>query len=74
MGWNWSKSTNGPLKFLDENNIVRMSIKRGSQRVPGSEGPHVELRNASGQRVDPSGGLVSKRSSGNHSSIVWDLK
>lgn len=35
--------------------------------------PHVEMRNAAGQRVDPFGNAVTRRSPGNHTPIEWDL-
>jgi hypothetical protein len=63
----------GPLKFTDENGITRLTIKSGSARTPGSNFPHIELRNAAGQRVDPYGNLVARKSSGNHTPIIGDL-
>jgi hypothetical protein len=35
--------------------------------------PHVAFRNASGQRVDPYGNLVTRKSPNNHTPITWDL-
>lgn len=52
----------GPIKFIDSNGIVRVTIKRGSSRVRGSAFPHVEIRNAAGQRIDPYGNPVSRTS------------
>jgi len=37
------------------------------------EVPHVEIRNAAGQRIDPYGNTVTRRSPGNHTPIEWDL-
>jgi hypothetical protein len=51
----------------------RVTIKRGSERTPGSEEPHVELRDENGQLIDPEGNPVPKRDPGNHTPIEWDL-
>jgi hypothetical protein len=72
QGWTKTQTPGGPPKYVDENGIVRMTIKEGSPRTPGSETPHVELRDATGQRIDPNGNPVSRRSPGNHTPIVWD--
>lgn len=71
-GWTKTQTAGGPPKYLDENGIVRMTIKEGSPRTPGSEIPHVEFRDAVGQRIDPSGAPVTRRSDGNHTPIEWD--
>ncbi|MHB8060037.1 MAG: RHS repeat-associated core domain-containing protein [Gaiellaceae bacterium] len=73
QGWREVKTGAGPVKFVDKKGIERVVIKRGSVRTPGSEFPHVALRNAAGRRVDPWGNLVTKRSPGNHTPIKWDL-
>jgi filamentous hemagglutinin len=73
QGWEPSQSGNGPLKYVDENGVTRLTIKQGSSRAPGSDGPHVELRDASGQRIDPAGNPVSRNSPGNHTPIDFDL-
>lgn len=73
QGWTRTQTPTGPPKYVDENGIARLTIKQGSPRTPGSEGPHVELRNEYGQRIDPYGNEVSKRSAGNHTEIKWDL-
>ncbi|MGR3278684.1 FG-GAP-like repeat-containing protein [Acaryochloris marina NIES-2412] len=73
QGFIKTQNPNGPIKFIDENGIVRITIKKGTQRAPGSGGPHVELRNAAGQRVDPSGNPVTRKSPGNHTPINHDL-
>lgn len=72
QGWTKTQTPGGPPKYVDENGIVRMTIKEGSPRTPGSEMPHVELRDATGQRIDPNGNPVTRRSPGNHTPIVWD--
>ncbi|RBO94337.1 hypothetical protein [Nocardia puris] len=72
QGWTKSQTPNGPPKYTDENGIVRMTIKKGSSRAPGSQDPHVELRNANGERIDPFGNTVDRRSPGNHTPIDWD--
>lgn len=73
QGWTRQQTDGGPPKFIDENGRVRVTIKKGSPRTPGSENPHVELRNAAGQRIDASGKPVTRNSPGNHTPIHWDL-
>ncbi|WP_328995313.1 hypothetical protein OG394_12080 [Kribbella sp. NBC_01245] len=73
QGWKAVQSSGGPLKYVDSNGIERLVIKRGTARTPGSNFPHVAIRNASGQRVDPYGNVVSRKSPGNHTPITWDL-
>jgi len=73
-GWTKTQTANGPMKFVDENGVVRVTIKRGSPRAPGSGAPHVELRSPSGQRINPSGKPVTRSSPDNHAPIEWDLK
>ncbi len=73
QGWTARQTPNGPLKFIDENGVARVTIKKGSPRTPGSDFPHVELRNSAGKRIDPSGNQVTKRDPvGNHTPIQWD--
>jgi hypothetical protein len=72
QGWTKTQTPGGPPKYVDENGIVRMTIKEGSPRTPGSEVPHVELRDGTGQRIDPNGNPVTRRSPGNHTPIMWD--
>ncbi|HNR78041.1 MAG TPA: RHS repeat-associated core domain-containing protein, partial [Parvularculaceae bacterium] len=50
VGFTPSQSANGPLKMVDENGVARVTIKSGSDRAPGSGGPHVELKDSNGQR------------------------
>lgn len=73
QGWRAVNSATGPLKYIDENGITRLTIKRGSPQAPGSGFPHVEIRDAAGRRVDPLGNLVTRKSPGNHTPITWDL-
>lgn len=72
MGPEPDRDRTGPVKYTDANGVVRLTAKRGSARAPGSGGPHVELRNAGGYRVDPYGNLVTRKSPGNHTPIEWD--
>jgi hypothetical protein len=39
QGWNRSKTEKSPIKYTDENGVVRITIKRGSDRAPGSGDP-----------------------------------
>jgi hypothetical protein len=73
QGWTLSKTADGPLKYIDDNGIVRMTIKRGSPRSPGSLTPHVELRDPQGRRIDPYGRQVTRKSPDNHTPITWDI-
>jgi hypothetical protein len=73
QGWVRSQTPNGPIKYTDQNGVVRMTIKHGSNRAPGSGNPHVEIRDASGQRTDPFGNPVTRKSPDNHTAIDWDL-
>lgn len=73
QGWIKSRTANGPIKYTDQSGVVRVTIKKGSPRAPGSTKPHVELRNASGQRIDPAGNPVTRKSPGNHTPINYDL-
>jgi hypothetical protein len=75
QGWVPKQSPNGPLKYFDGNGINRLTIKHGSSRTPGSNFPHVEMRNSSGQRVSHYGNPTQRRGPGNqnHTPIQWDL-
>jgi RHS repeat-associated protein len=73
QGWKAEQAANGPLKYFDSNGVNRMTIKKGSSRAPGSNMSHVELRNSSGQRVNKHGDPVTRKSSGNHTPIDFDL-
>ncbi len=72
LGWTKTQTPHGPPKYVDENGTVRLTIKEGSPRAPGSEGPHVEIRDENRQRTDPHGNPVSRRSPGNHTPIEGD--
>ena len=73
MAGNSRKQVRGPIKFLDENGISRLTIKRGSSRAPGSGNPHIEIRNVDGNRIDAFGNPVTRKSPANHTPIKWDL-
>ncbi|MEE1926468.1 DUF637 domain-containing protein [Pseudomonas sp. 148P] len=73
QGWKPSQTDGGPLKYVDENGIPRVTIKQGSSRAPGSADPHVEFKNAAGQRTDAFGNPVTRKSPDNHTSIDFDL-
>lgn len=73
QGWTRTQTENGPPKYLDQNGVRRVTVKRGTPRAPGSEHPHVELRDKDGQRIDPNGNPVNRRDPGNHTPIDWDL-
>ncbi|MCP4487955.1 MAG: hypothetical protein GY820_11640 [Gammaproteobacteria bacterium] len=73
VGFKPTQTPNGPLKMIDENGVARVTIKGGSQRAPGSAGSHVELKTSSGQRVNPAGQSVTRKSPENHTSIINDL-
>lgn len=65
---------NGPLKYTDANGVVRLTIKNGSGRAPGSAAPHIEVRDATGQRINPrTGEPVTRRSPDNHTEIDYDF-
>lgn len=72
QGWTKTQTPNGPPKYVDENDVPRMTLKEGSPRAPGSAHPHVELKDANGQRIDPHGNPVTRKSPGNHTPIEWD--
>ena len=73
-GWTVSQNPTGPKTYRDKNGIKRIVIKRGSPRVPGSEHPHVEIKDAQGQRRDPHNWApVHRRDPENHRAIDWDL-
>jgi len=73
QGWTRTQTPDGPIKYVDENGVVRLTIKKGSPRTPGSNAPHVEIRDPTGRRVDPAGNPVLRRSPDNHTPIDWDL-
>jgi len=72
-GWQQKQTLNGPLKYVDKNGFTRLTLKQGSFRTPGSQNPHVELRNHKNQRIDLQGNLVSRKSVENHTPIHWDI-
>lgn len=73
QGWHPTQTPNGPLKYIDKNGVVRLTLKQGSPRAPGSNHPHVELRNPKGSRIDLQGKPVIKKTTANHTRIDWDI-
>jgi len=73
QGWKPLQTEGGPLKYIDENGIPRVTIKQGSTRAPGSGSPHVELKDTTGQRIDSAGNTVTRKSIKNHMPIDYDL-
>lgn len=73
QGWKPFQTRGGPLKYVDENGIPRVTIKRGSSRAPRSSDPHVEFKDATGQRTDAFGNPVTRKSPENHTAIDFDL-
>lgn len=73
LGFKPVQTEGGPLKLVDENGVARVTIKGGSQRTPGSANPHVELKDSNGQRVNPAGESVTRKSPENHTPIVNNL-
>ncbi|GGL43241.1 hypothetical protein GCM10007968_03930 [Sporolactobacillus putidus] len=72
QGWKKTQTPNGPEKWIDNNNIPRITIKKGSGRAPGSEYPHVEIKDSTGQRIDTFGNPVTRKSKGNHTPVIDD--
>lgn len=73
QGWKLKQNPDGPPTYVDENGVKRITIKQGTPRAPGSEHPHVEMRDSSGQRIDPNGNPTTRKDPGNHAPIDWDL-
>lgn len=73
QGWHPTQTPNGPLKYIDKNGLTRLTLKQGTPRTPGSNHPHVELKNAKGSRIDLQGKLVNRKSIANHTPIDWDI-
>ncbi|MFN8526683.1 MAG: RHS repeat-associated core domain-containing protein [Chloroflexota bacterium] len=63
----------GPLQYYVQTGQLRLAIKQGSAGKRGSENPHIEIRDATGQRIDIAGNPVTRRSPGNHTRIERDL-
>ena len=74
QGWHPTQKPNGPLKYIDNNGVARLTLKQGSPRTPGSNDPHVELKNANNIRIDLQGKPVNKKSIANHTPIDWDIE
>lgn len=73
QGWHPTQTPNGPLKYIDKNGVTRLTLKQGTPRAPGSNHPHVELKNAKGSRIDLQGKPVNRKSIANHTPIDWDI-
>ncbi|MEG4998590.1 MAG: hypothetical protein WBA89_09670 [Microcoleus sp.] len=73
QGWHRQETSNGPLKYIDNNGVARLTLKQGSPRTPGSNDPHVELKNANNIRIDLQGKPVTRKSKDNHTPIDWDI-
>ncbi|WP_449419288.1 hypothetical protein [Phormidium nigroviride] len=73
QGWRSTATSTGPLKYVDKNGFIRVTLKQGSNRTPGSDRPHVELRNAKNSRIDLQGKPVTRKSLDNHTPIQWDI-
>ncbi|MGX0889701.1 hypothetical protein AB7M22_001709 [Pseudomonas sp. ADAK2 TE3594] len=73
QGWKLAQTDGGPLNYIDENGIPRVTIKQGSSRAQGSTDPHVEFKNETGQRTDAFGNQVARKSPDNHALIDFDL-
>ena len=74
VGFTRTQTEGGPVKFTDENGVARVTVKSGSSRASGSANPHVELKDSSGQRVNPAGNPVTRKSPENHTPIIDDRK
>lgn len=75
QGWIDVTGETGPVKFVDSSGVLRLTLKMGSERTPGSETPHVEVRHELGHRIDPATGEpTSRKSPGNHREITWDCE
>ncbi|MDF0554985.1 hypothetical protein [Kamptonema sp. UHCC 0994] len=73
QGWHPTATSTGPLKYVDKNGVIRVTLKQGSNRTPGSDRPHVELRNAKGSRIDLQGKPVTRKSLDNNTPISYSL-
>jgi RHS repeat-associated protein len=73
-GWKYIRNSNGPIKYIDENGKIRMTIKKGSLRTPGSEQPHVSFQNSEGKYIDIDGNVISRTSPSNHTPINYDIE
>jgi len=73
QGWHPTQTPNGPLKYFDKNGVARLTLKQGTPRAPGSNHPHVELRNPKNSRIDLQGKPVTRKSTANHTFIDWDI-
>ncbi len=73
QGWHPTQTPNGPLKYIDKKQVARLTLKQGTPRDPGSNHPHVEVRNPKNIRIDVQGKPVNRKSIANHTPIDWDI-
>lgn len=73
QGWHPTQTPNGPLKYIDKKQVARLTLKQGTPRAPGSNHPHVEVRNPKNIRIDLQGKPVNRKSIANHTPIDWDI-
>ena len=73
QGWHLTQTPNGPLKYIDKKQVARLTLKQGTPRAPGSNHPHVEVRNPKNIRIDLQGKPVNRKSIANHTPIDWDI-
>ena len=73
QGWHPTQTPNGSLKYIDKKQVARLTLKQGSPRAPGSNHPHLELRNPKNNRIDLQGKPVTRKSRDNHTPIDWDI-
>lgn len=74
QGWKKIQTAGGPMSYVDSNGVKRVTIKQGSSRTLGSEGPHIALRNEHNDRININGARVTRNSPDNHEPIHWDIK
>ncbi|MEM7284295.1 MAG: hypothetical protein AAF438_22055, partial [Pseudomonadota bacterium] len=75
QGWKPTQNGTGPVKYIDQNSVTRLTIKRGSTRAPNSDYPHIELRDSAGNRIDPrTGNPTTRRSPNNLTKIEFDTE
>ena len=72
-GWHPTQTPNGPLKYIDKKQVARLTLKQGTPRAPGSNHPHVEVRNPKNIRINLQGKPVKRKSIANHTPIDWDI-
>ena len=61
QGWHPTQTPNGPLKYIDKKQVARLTLKQGTPRAPGSNHPHVEVRNPKNIRIYLQGKPVTRK-------------